>query len=299
MSPGNELQRLVVNANNTRSDQSMNTFSVKHMRCLAIGSATLVAVLASGCMLEQGDAGPSGEESVSSGTDALVVDTTLYSWVQGSGETILGPGAGYSGSTHTCFITKVRGNFRGGGEFVKTYITTPVGGGVGTWRLTGGSQQSGVGAEAVCVEKPPLAEAVWNQGLPAASLQTNGGDVFCGFTLVKGNFAGTGEHLNIAGNYNVSPPAWSLFGSSQQQGVGARARCIAAHQSTPAPGSVTYSKGTDLWPLGSGVFGGACVLGVVQGPFRGSGDNVRIAKAASGYWQLLSSGANGAARCAE
>jgi hypothetical protein len=271
----------------------MNNATITSLHSLVLGGFALASVFLSGCMLEQGDQGAEGE-SISTVSEPLVVDPTIYTWFQGNASTILGPGSGYSGSTHTCFITKVRGNFRGGGEVVRTYISVPASGGSGNWRLGGASQQSGVGAEAICVQKPPMAEAVWNQGEPYATLQTNtAGSTFCGFTLIKGNFAGEGEMLEIYGNYNVSPPAWSLGGTSLQQGVTGRARCIAATQVQPARGSYTFSTGTDLYPMGTS----ACVLGRVHGAFRSSNDATRIAKVGS-YWQLLKSGsASGAARC--
>lgn len=250
----------------------------------SLTGVALLAALGSGCMLEQSDGtDDSATESVGSIEEPLVLDSKIYTWGQGNGSTILGPGNGYSGATWTCFITGITGNFRGNGEFVRTYISQPAGGGVGTWRLGGASQQDGVSAHAVCVNRPPRAENLWQKGSNPIQLDTSSASV-CGFTFLQGNFAGTGERATIEVDRNSVPPRWYLNGATRQASLNIRARCVDAVE------SIRLTNQADAY-LASAGFGNACVLGYISGPLRSGGDKGYINLAPGGIWQLIRRGA--------
>ncbi len=62
-----------------------------------------------------------------------------YSWSQGLSSVQMQPT-----STHVCVLTKVSGDFDGGGESVRLYQSN------GWWFMGGSSQQSGIGGQAYC-----------------------------------------------------------------------------------------------------------------------------------------------------
>jgi hypothetical protein len=255
-----------------------------------VALVTWFAIIQGGCAFEQPDL--ADVESLGSHEQAVVMDPTLWTWSQGQGTKVLGPGDGYSGTTHTCFLTGVTGNFSGSGEWVQTYITKPAGGGIGKWRLRGSSDQTGVSASAVCVQKPPRAETTWIKGNGSLQLDT-GNFATCGLTLIQGNLGGSGEWLQVGVNRNFNPARWYLSGASQQNYLRGSARCVDVNESVPER---RFDSDLSTYSAVAGQQGSACILGTIQGPFKGGGDKVLITKGANGWWHLSTSGLASGAR---
>ena len=134
-----------------------------------------------------------------------------YVWNQGDLARPMG-----SDTDKACFLTYVSGHFEGGGEWVNTFTTG------GSWYLGGNSMQQGVAAGARCVPVSSYTgEFGWAQGQtpePMVAADQNS----CFLTAMSGRFKGGGE-LVRAFQYRGW---WFLGGSSLQEGVTARARCI-------------------------------------------------------------------------
>src|SRR5687768_37679 len=74
---------------------------------------------------------------------AATADPNEYHWWQERGfPTVMGSVAG-----RACFLTRMTGNFEGGGEYIHVVARD------GFWYLTGHSLQEGVGASARCVDQ--------------------------------------------------------------------------------------------------------------------------------------------------
>jgi hypothetical protein len=112
------------------------------------------------------------------------------------------------------------GQFRGGGEVIRTFVEAA------TWKLGGGSQQEGIAASAVCLTWPAAAsiaftsETSWEQGGPEQTL--GDGNRACLLTTITGSFRGFGERVMI----RTEGTSWRLTGDSQQSGVAAVSRCL-------------------------------------------------------------------------
>lgn len=142
--------------------------------------------------------------------------TGEFSWTQGTDiyPVLLAPT-----STHTCFLTRVTGEFRNSAAFVHVYKSG------GNWYLFGDSNHSGVGARARCIEKRPQPQDSpysWWQGDAPLQLAPTASGTLCALTYVAGNFRSSAERVEIlnGGDY------WYLSGASDHNGVNARAVCF-------------------------------------------------------------------------
>jgi hypothetical protein len=134
-----------------------------------------------------------------------------YFWSQGELAKPMGGDA-----DKACFLTYVSGHFEGGGEWVNTFTTG------GSWYLGGNSLQDGVAAGARCIPVSSYTgEFGWGQGQTPEPMVPNS-DSSCFLTLMTGRFKGGGELVRVF-EYRGW---WFLGGSSLQEGVADRARCI-------------------------------------------------------------------------
>lgn len=140
--------------------------------------------------------------------------TTEYSW--GQGQLPVKMADAY---TYSCFLTRMKGKFMGGGEQVEIIRDISQ---TGRWTLGGKSSQSSVAAGARCIRGDSTKPKAWSQGYEAAYLATASDVQGCFLTRVTGKFRGSGEYVHafITGGY------WYLGGQSFQQSVGATARCL-------------------------------------------------------------------------
>lgn len=137
--------------------------------------------------------------------------STEYSWSQGAYATHMG-----SGSNRACFLTRMSGRFKGGGEEIWAYRSGP------SWYLGGRSQQSGVSAGARCVNVSWYSGAYsWSQGAHSVYMGSQSSRA-CFLTRVTGRFEGGGESVRVF----LSGSSWYLGGNSRQRGVGGSARCM-------------------------------------------------------------------------
>lgn len=115
---------------------------------VTVVASLLSAVALGGCAVDTGEEGVGGAGNVAQGGEN--VDTTQealdpawatgpYNWSQGQSSIQLKPI-----STHHCVLTKIGGDFDGGGELAYLYQSGDY------WRLGGTSAQSGVKASAYC-----------------------------------------------------------------------------------------------------------------------------------------------------
>lgn len=112
-----------------------------------------------------------------------------------------------------CFLSRVKGNFAGGGEQVRVHINPDD----GFWYLTGHSQQPlAASATAMRLKKGSrlrlqFAEYRWTPARqPIRMISTQEG--FCFISAVGGKFAGYGEHVDVV----TKDGFWHLTGGSQQ-----------------------------------------------------------------------------------
>src|SRR5262249_30334083 len=114
-------------------------------------------------------------------------DPRVYEWAQGQSPVNLGPALG----ARECFLTRITGRFKGGGESVGTYMWG------GAWWLGGSSGQIAVAASAMCITSGHLEFRVfaWSQGSPPTPLGP-AADRACMLTKVQGDFEGGGEHVH-------------------------------------------------------------------------------------------------------
>jgi hypothetical protein len=135
-----------------------------------------------------------------------------YWWEQGEPPVSMGSVHG-----RVCFLTRLRGDFEGGGEYVRAFASG------GSWYLGGGSQQSGVEAAARCLSVHWYSsEYFWTQGQAPVPLYS-AGYYSCFLTGLSGDFEGGGEVVRTF----VDDKGWFfLGGSSGQSGVWATARCV-------------------------------------------------------------------------
>lgn len=174
------------------------------------GGGEAVYVFASGGSWYLG--GQSQQSGVGAGARCVSVASYSgeYSWSQGQYPVYMG-----SASNRACFLTRVTGKFKGGGEVVHAYTSWDA------WYLGGQSQQSAVGASARCVDMAPSGEYGWGQGqLPV--YMGSSANLACFLTRMTGKFEGGGEVVRAY----TSGDWWYLGGQSQQSAVGASARCL-------------------------------------------------------------------------
>jgi hypothetical protein len=254
--------------------------------------AAMAGVLAWGCGPEMGEDADTGvvaeSKDVSSVTQKLVVTGDEFSWSQGRSPTPMG-----SSADRLCFLTRVTGELKGGGESVHAYVSN------GSWYLGGASQQIGVAASARCV---PLrwnnrsygytGAFNWSQGNNSTYLGVDSNRT-CFLTRVTGQFQGAGERVEV---YR-SGGGWWLGGTSQQAGVAASARCLTG--SSPV-GPYHWSQGQAARIMSS-TSSYACGLTRMTGQFEGGGEYLRV-YAVAGSWYLggasQQAGVAGSAYCA-
>lgn len=193
------------------------------------GGGEAVFVRVSGGRWQLG--GQSGQVSIGGRANCVLNPnyTAEVTWSQGQAAKNLG-----SASDRVCFLTRVAGKLEGGGELVRTRISGA------SWVLDGTSQQVGVNAAARCLLTTNFSgELSWLQGagstaLTSLSVQPNDfSGPACFLTRVKGAFEGGGEEVFVNPRdfgVNEVPRVrkiqWFLGGASQQQAVGASARCV-------------------------------------------------------------------------
>jgi hypothetical protein len=129
-------------------------------------------------------------------------------------------------SNSWCTLGGVSGVFHGGGEWAQVELVG------GTWQALGhnGVQGNSTSGDGQCLQFPNRAvsfshEFQWTQGSAPVDLGS-ASDRICALTLVRGHFAGGGEHVEIT----QIGGDWVLTGGSQQSGVEAWARCSRFHQ---------------------------------------------------------------------
>ncbi len=128
-----------------------------------------------------------------------------------------------------CYLTGMGGRFDGGGEDIdirSTYDGIPI------LHVKTLVERGYIYGAAACI-RPNAAPsgysryitspATWNQGEKFVRLM-KGTEGFCTFTEIHGGFYGNGEEVAIF--YNSEDGFWYLGGRSQQDGVGATARCF-------------------------------------------------------------------------
>lgn len=134
-----------------------------------------------------------------------------YTWTQGQPPVTMQPT-----STHVCVLSRVGGNFRGGGEAVRVYQAN------GMWMLGGRSQQDGVNAAATCFRvssfNTPQGNARWISPEMTVSWQVGGacenrtttswwGDAATFLSGISGDFAGDGEYARVDQSENGFAPS--------------------------------------------------------------------------------------------
>ncbi|AKJ07128.1 Hypothetical protein AA314_08754 [Archangium gephyra] len=176
-----------------------------------------------------------------------------------------------------CFLSRMTGNFAGGGESIHAFTTG------GSWYLGGSSMQEGVGASAQCAYVPYGTysdESYWWQHTsPNYPIYMGSAtNRVCFLTGISGGFRGWGEWVHVY----VSGGSWYLSGNSQQTGVAARARCVSVNSySNESYWHQNQKYATYLSPAA----GKTCALTYVQGHFRGGGESVNIFQS-GGSWYL-------------
>lgn len=253
-----------------------------------------------GCGPESGDtksasrdsSSPAGADSGRGESESFLVDQTQdvvsteeFSWYQGGYATAMG-----SESDRVCYLTRMRGRFEGAGESVHAFTSG------GSWYLGGSSNQNGVAASSRCAyvsSSSYTGEYFWDQYQRYPTYMGTSNGRVCFLTKIAGKFKGGGEWVHVY----VSGGAWYLGGSSQQQGVSARARCVEVNSYT---GEYYWSQyqGYSTY-MGSSV-DTSCALTYVSGKFYGAGEYVQIFDN-SGSWYLgggsLQQGVAARARC--
>jgi len=124
-----------------------------------------------------------------------------YSWSQGQGHKKM-----EAVSTHVCVLTKVSGDFDGGGEEVKTYQAN------GFWYLGGKSQQSGVGGQSYCFARDKFLangsarwtsdDGIWKSVKSGSKCYSGQGDAWWGDATtmlngISGKLRGSGDRALV------------------------------------------------------------------------------------------------------
>jgi hypothetical protein len=159
--------------------------------------------------------GKSGQAGVGARARCITVNSYSgeYAWAHGQPAVSMG-----TNKQRACFLTRVSGDFEGAGE--SAVISSSNGG----WWLDGNSAHGGVWAGARCATVQSYSAVyAWSQGQPATLA---GGAILraCFFTRLAGNFEGASELVRVSRLRNAN--GWLLTGSSTEQGVSAKARCV-------------------------------------------------------------------------
>jgi hypothetical protein len=132
-------------------------------------------------------------------------------------------------------------------------------------------------AQARCITVRSLsAEGTWNQGDAPVNIGSNLDACF--LTRVAGNFAGSGESVQVLVQavMNTNAQLYTVLeGSSQHTGVSASARCTSPSQAPSLIPSI-WNQGDATVEMKSIESFPACYLTSVGGAFRGTGEKVEI-----------------------
>jgi hypothetical protein len=182
-------------------------------------------------------------------------------WQQGESPKAIG-----NVNDSVCFLRNIHGRFAGDGEEVGIYGVSP-----GGWHLGGKSQQTNVGASALCIggitKDDYTNTQYWYQGNPSVPLgrYVNGsfvqvdGNWSCFLTSMRGRFDGYGEEIRTT----FFEGKWWLGGKSQQQGVKAGAQCVRK----PRGGTYTAAGSNNFTQIHVRPDQYACFLRQVSGLF--------------------------------
>lgn len=127
---------------------------------------------------------------------------------------------GFNEGDGFCFLGSVSGKFRGGGERVEVALDPYS----REWVLNINSDQSGVSASAYCIPTVynySLLTAQFNWSQYGPTFDLGSGYASCFLTGMTGKFQGAGEKVRVYSDFGE----WYLEGTSNQEGVGASARC--------------------------------------------------------------------------
>jgi len=173
-----------------------------------------------------------------------------------------------SATGQVCFLSRVIGDFDGGGEHVDVSISG------GRWWLSGASGTSHtIGATAFCRPLDPStsvsSEFTWTKGGSAVNLPDNGS---CFLTRVKGAFNGGGEQVRT---FKDDSGNWWLDGTSGASGtLSASVRCVAG-ETIVANNSWDQGNARTILITGDERFTTrACFLQGMRGQFEGGGEYI-------------------------
>lgn len=127
---------------------------------------------------------------------------------------------GFNEGDGFCFLGSVSGKFRGGGERVEVTLDPSS----REWVLNVNSNQGGVSASAYCIPTVynyTLLTAQFNWSEYGPDYNLGSGYASCFLTGMTGKFQGGREKVRVYDNFGE----WYFEGTSDQEGVGASARC--------------------------------------------------------------------------
>jgi len=204
------------------------------------------------------------------GVDTVAFDTSWvegpFTWSQGQSNKQLRPV-----ETHHCVLTRVNGDFDGGGEEVKVYQSG------GYWFLGGQSQQQGVGGKAYCFVKSKFlanGSARWSSGDDIwVTAQSGGcygwqgeawwGDATTHISGVSGKLDGSGDRIFVTQSSGAFTP--SILRADTCDGF-VRGRAHSFFAGTPSSGVLAK-----YWSVGEYVADSALHC-TVPGSLSGNGD---------------------------
>jgi len=109
----------------------------------------------------------------------------------------------------------------------------------------------------------------------------------CFLTRITGNFRGTGESVKVV--HNTSTNRWELFGTSQQAGVAASARCI-PYDFSKWDWEKSWNSSQGDVDLGTRK---ACLMTRISGTFNGAGESIRTYRDGSNHWHIAGQAQSG------
>ncbi|CAM3340782.1 hypothetical protein G4177_22040 [Corallococcus sp. ZKHCc1 1396] len=206
--------------------------------------------------------------ATTAGQEQELTATGEYTWSQGKVATPLGATTGQA-----CFLTRVGGDFEGGGERVDIYASG------GSWYLSGASAQSGIHGASRCAPAVDgySVQYEWTQASSYPTYMGTATGRVCFLTGLAGKLNGGGEWVHAY----VEGGSWYLSGNTNQTSLRARARCINVDS---YENEVAWNQGNSAALLGA-VTNRSCALTYVKGKFEGSGEYVRTFQS-NGYWYL-------------
>lgn len=222
----------------------------------------------SGCGPENQAVEPAGEPTLVATEQAL--SEYEFTWSQGELPKYLG-----AAGSQFCFLTRMTGRFRGGGEYIYTSTVK------NAWFLEGSSLQEEVAASARCAYVPDniaSGEYIWDSTRGSPTSMGGASGRVCVLTFISGNFDSADAWVRLY----VNNGHWFLDGAKNKQ-LEARARCIGGLRFSTVEYSWSQDDGQST--LLGWVPGLACGFTYVQGNFQGGGETVQIYPSA-GDWYL-------------